>query len=135
MRRGLVLAVVAPFALTAGWLAADEPKADKKPPTEKEVKELMQKTHKGKDAPLARVEVELKKDAPEWDQVAKDAKAFTDMGDVLKRRPAYPSPAKYVSSAAELEKAAKDKDRAAAGKAFVGLNQSCTSCHCYYVPK
>jgi len=134
MRRGLVLAVVASCALTAGWLLADEPRADTKPPTEKEVKELMQKTHKGKDAPLARMDAELKKDAPNWDQVAKDTKAFADMADVLKRRSSYPSPAAYISSTAALEKATKEKDRAAAGKAFVGLTQSCGGCH-YRVPK
>src|SRR5947209_11954027 len=125
MRRGTMLAAAA-VALAAGWALADEPA---RKPTDKEIKEQMVRTHKGKDAPLARAGAELKKDAPDWDQLAKDAKAFADMGEALKGRSAYTSPAKYVASAGAFEKAVKEKDRTAASTAYTGLTKSCTSCH------
>ena len=72
----------------------------------------------------------MKKDAPDWDQLAKDAKAFTEMAEALKTGASpYASPEKYVASSAELAKAAKDKDYKAAAAAFAGLTKSCAACH------
>jgi cytochrome c556 len=124
MRRCVLL-----LALFGGAALAAEPKAD--------VGKLMKAAHGGDKSPHARVTAELKKDAPEWAQLAKDAKAFTEMGAALKdaRGYSYASPAKYVESAAALSKAAGDKDRPAAVAAFAALNKSCAACHIYGTPK
>jgi hypothetical protein len=115
----------------------DEKKDDKVParPAKEQVKEMMTKLHKGDKAPLARTRAELDKDKPDWDQLAKDAKAFGEMSELLKKnREGYRSPEKYISSVAALAKAAQDKDHKAAATAFAGLSQSCVSCHFYGAP-
>ena len=117
------------FAATA--LAADEPKKDAKL-TKKEIGKLMKDAHKGEKSPHARTEAELKKDAPDWEQVTKDAKAFAAMGDALAAANLpYVSPEKYISSTKALGKAAGAKDKSAAAEAFTGLTKSCVACHSY----
>jgi hypothetical protein len=114
-----------------------ETKDDKAPakPLKEQVKELMAKLHKGDKAPLARARAELDKEKPDWDQLAKDAKAFGEMSELLKKNTeGYRSPEKYISSVAALAKAARDKDHKAATAAFAGLSQSCVSCHFYGAP-
>jgi hypothetical protein len=145
MRRLLLLASVGgAVVVTAGWLAAcgelPETRAVPKAVTVKDVEAMMKKVHAGKDAPLARTRAELKKDAPNWEVLAKDAKAFTEMGGLMRR--AYPmtytarSPYWYAVEYAErgeaLVKAAKGNDRPAATAAFAGLSKSCSACHYGY---
>jgi cytochrome c556 len=120
-------------AVAACGLAADAPKPERV--TVKEIKELMGKTHKGEKSPFARTGAELKKETPDWEQVAKDAKAFAEMGEVLKSGGLYTDPSKYIAGAAELTKAAKDKDSKAATAAFAGLSKSCSACHYGGPPK
>ena len=98
-------------------------------PAKDTLKDMMTKTHKGEKSPFARTGAELKKDSPDWEQLAKDAKAFTDMGAALKSAGLYTDPSKYIASAADLTKAAKDKDHKAASAAFAALTQSCSACH------
>jgi hypothetical protein len=136
MRRVLMPVVVGMvIAVTAGWLAACGPlpgtKAATKPVTAKDVEAMMKKVHEGKDAPLARTGAELKKETPHWEALAKDAKAFADMGEMLHRLPKYTDDSKYLVGAAGLVKAVKEKDKPAAAEAFAGLSKSCSACHYY----
>ncbi len=132
MRRfGMLMALFGAAALAVGSLTADEPKKDDpKKPTAKDIGKMMKDTHRGEKSAYSRTQAELKKDAPDWDQIAKDVKVFTDMGAALKAsRMDYTSPANYLSSTEALGKAAKDKDKKAADAAFIGLTASCNSCH------
>jgi hypothetical protein len=124
MRR--IVLVLALFSAAA--LTADEPKKDVKV-TKKDVAKMMKETHRGEKAPYTRTAAELKKDTPDWDQIAKDAKAFTEMGAALKSAGLYTSKEQYVNSSAALVKATGDKDKKAANEAFTGLTMSCGSCH------
>ncbi|MDB5311262.1 MAG: hypothetical protein JWO38_5464 [Gemmataceae bacterium] len=130
MRRKLMAAVVGVLCVaSAGWLAACGPKPEKKPATKDQITEMMKKAHEGENAPFTRVRAELKKDAPDWETLAKDAKVFTDLGNVLGDENYHSSPAKYIAAAAGLTKAAKEKDKPAATAAFAKLSKSCSSCH------
>ena len=128
-------------ALTVNELTAEE-KKEAKELTRKEIGKLMKDTHDGAKTPDARTVAELKKDSPDWEQIAKDAKAFTAMGEVLKANApfGYPkddrffTPKDYVESAAALTKAAGAKDKKAATAAFTALTKSCAACHCYDLP-
>src|SRR5688500_5032213 len=99
-RNGMIagVALVAAALFAAGGLTADEPKKDDKAPkraTKEQLHEMMKKLHKGEKAPLARVAAEVKKDSPDWEQLAKDAKGFTEMGDMLKGNVGYTDPTRY----------------------------------------
>ena len=133
MHRIPLLAAVAVAALFAvGGLTADEPKKDDKAPkraTKEQLHEMMKKLHKGDKSPLARTAAEVKKDSPDWDQLAKDAKGFTEMGAVLKISVDYTDPKGYIAGATALTKAVGEKDKEASAKAFTTLRQSCHACH------
>jgi hypothetical protein len=95
---------------------------------------MMTRLHKSAKSPPARTRSELEKTGPDWDGVARSAKGFFAMSDLLrKNREGYRSPEKYISSAAALPKAAGEKDHAAASAPFTGLSKSCASCHFYNV--
>ncbi|MCI0700552.1 MAG: cytochrome c [Planctomycetia bacterium] len=132
--------------LVASTLPAEEPKKEtpkkaEKQPDEKSVRKdiakLMKQTHRGEKSPHVRIEAELKKETPDWDQVAKEAKAFDEMGKAFKNLGIYypyTSPKNYITHAAALSKAAGDKDKKSATEAFTALNKSCVSCHSYGGP-
>lgn len=127
MRRYVVLLVLLGGAAFAG----DEPKKDVKL-TKKDIGKMMKDAHRGDKSPQSRVTAELKKDAPDWAQLTKDAKAFTDMGAAFKNVELnYSSPTQYIEGAAALTKATTGKDKKAATDAFVALNKSCIACHSY----
>ena len=140
MRRvAFAAALMGAAVLAAGGPAADGPKAAGEGAeaelTAKEFGKLMRDAHRGEKSPHARVEAELKKDVPDWERVAADAKAFTAMAGAFKRvELGYTSPAKYDAAAAALAKAAGAKDKAAAAAAFGGLQKSCSACHGYGNP-
>ena len=139
MRRYVVaLALFGAAVLASNALTADEPKKDDKKDEKtarKEFSKLMKDTHRGDKSPHARIVAELKKDTPDWEQLAKDAKAFTYMGAAFKGvRLDYVSPAGYIKSAAELTKATGEKDKKAASEAFLGLTKTCGACHSYGGP-
>jgi hypothetical protein len=95
----------------------------------------MKDTHHGEKSPHGRTVAELKKDAPDWAQLAKDAKAFAEMGEAFKGvRLDYRSPEKYIESAKSLTKATGEKDKKATTEAFAGLTKSCAACHDYGAP-
>jgi hypothetical protein len=131
MRRFVTaVALFGAAVLAANGLTADEPKKAEKKVTQEDVGNLMRSTHRGEKAPYSRTVAELKKDAPDWEQLAKDAKAFADMGAALKAYKAgYVGSEKYSASAAALGKAAADKDKKGATEAFAALTQSCSRCH------
>jgi hypothetical protein len=122
--------------LAASALTAEEPKKDEKT-VRKDIAKMMKDAHRGEKSPHVRVEAELKKEKPDWDQLAKDAKAFDTMGKEFKNLGIYypyTSPTGYIKTAAALGKAAGEKDRKAATEAFAGLNKSCVACHSYGGP-
>lgn len=130
-------ALFAAAALAAG-LCADEPKKpdakdakDAKAEAKPDLKKLMGAAHRGEKSPHARLVAELNKDAPDWAEVAKSAKAFAETGAHLKGRGAYTSPAAYIAGANDLTKAAGEKDKRAATEAFAGLRKTCSACHHY----
>ena len=130
----LALALFGAAVLVAGSRAADEPKKDAKALKE-DIGKRMKETHDGDKSPHARVAAELKKDAPDWERLAKDAKAFAAMSEAFGSvRLNYRSPAKYIESSKSFTKATTAKDKKAANEAFTGLTQSCVACHDYYVP-
>lgn len=131
MRRFCVLVVLfAAAAFTVSSLTADEPKKeDAKKLSSEEIAKMMKNVHRGEKSAYSRTQAELKKDTPDWDQIAKGVKDFSDMGAALKGNVAYTSPAKYIASTEALAKAAKDKDKKAATEAFAGLTNSCGACH------
>ena len=128
----LLVAVAALFAAGALW--ADEPKKDDKTPKRpaeevlKQLQEMMTKLHKGEKAPLARVAAEVKKDTPDWEQLAKDARGFVEMGKALDESGHY-GRSDYIGGAAALAKAIEKKDREASAKAFTAFRRSCSACH------
>ena len=150
MRRVLLtFALFGAAALAVNGLAAEDKRPDAakdrdaKKLTIKEIGRLMKDTHHGAKTPDARTVAELKNESPDWEQLAKDAKAFTAMGEVLKANAPFGpsalrndilSPTKYVASAAALTKAAGAKDKKAATAAFTALTKSCAACHCYDLP-
>ena len=134
----LGVGVVAGALLAGGGTAAEEPKKDDKAPakvSKEKVKEMMIAAHRGEKSPLVRTKAELKKDAPDWDQLAKDAKVFAEMGEVLKTGASpYTNPKGYIEAGAALGKAVGEKDAKASGEAVGKLGTSCGACH-YGVPK
>lgn len=127
----LAIALFGAVALVASGLSADEPKKkDESKSSKKDIGKLMKDIHRGEKSVYFRVNVELKKDAPDWDVVAKGTKSFAEMSAAFKKAElGYTSPEKYISSAEALTKAAGEKDKKAVGVAFVGLTNSCSSCH------
>ena len=139
MQRNWIV-VAAAFAcaalLTAGSLTAEEPKKDDKPRekdtvTRTQLKEMMKKVHRGEKAPLTRTPEELKKDTPDWEQLAKDMKEFTTMADMVSKAGLYTynGTSMYIDSTAALSKAIGEKDKKAASEAFNSLNKTCSHCH------
>ncbi|MBY0457257.1 MAG: hypothetical protein K2V38_07970 [Gemmataceae bacterium] len=130
MRRLLTAVGLFAAAVLAARAAADEPKKDEVRLTKKELAKLMADAHRGDKSPHARVGAELKKDAPDWEQLGKDAKAFGAMAEAFKKvELGYSSPAGYASGASALAKATADKDKKAAAEAFVSLKKACSACH------
>lgn len=123
----LALFGAALLAATGAEPTKPEPKLSKK-----DIARMMKEAHTGAKSPHGRTLDELAKEQPNWEQVAKDAKAFVAMADAFKRTDlGYNSPVKYADGAAALAKAAGDKDKTAAAEAFGGLTKSCSACHAY----
>jgi hypothetical protein len=137
MRRfATAIALLGAAALFVGAVGADEPnKGEAKKLTTKEFSPIMKAAHRGDKSPHTRVVAELKKDTPDWVQLAKDVKAFEDVGEAFKGvRMDYVSPAGYVKGVAALKKSVGDKDKKAANEAFLGLTKTCGACHSYGGP-
>ena len=124
-------------ALVANGLSADEPKKpEAKLLTQKEFSKLMKDTHRGEKSPHARIVAELKKDSPDWEQLAKDVKAIEDFSQAFKRvRLDYVSPQEYLKSTAALSKSIGAKDKKASSEAFLGLTKTCARVTATAVPQ
>ena len=73
--------------------------------TKEQVKEMMTQVHKGEKSALARTRAEVQKESPDWEALAKDARSFTAMGEMLVTGVSpypYTSPKSYIDSAAAL---------------------------------
>ena len=108
--------------------AMSQTRADKK--KEPDVKQLMQKAHKGKDSPLAIVQTQVKLDKPDWILLARNTKPLFDLANSIKDNQSYTSqPGPYVNGVKALIAAAKAKDIKKARLAADGLSKSCAGCH------
>jgi len=130
---------VACALVSAGAVAACGlyPETPVKKATKEQVKEMMTQVHKGEKSALARTRAEVQKESPDWEALAKDARSFTAMGEMLVTGVSpypYTSPKSYIDSAAALTKATQDKDQKGAATAFTKLSQSCVACHGYHDP-
>jgi cytochrome c556 len=113
---------------TAG--AADDAKAAS-------IEKIMEKLHKGKNAPLATLKAALKTQSPDWAKVQKESKTYaTVAADLPKFDPPQGDPASFkklakafASNAKALDEAAKKKDLEETRSAFRKLGGACMGCH------
>ena len=100
-------------------------------------KQLMNKLHKGANAPLTRLKTALKSDAPDWKQVQDASKELVVLGAGLPQtEPAKGDRANfqklataYYDDARSLDDAAKNENKALAQAALGKLGASCKACH------
>jgi hypothetical protein len=125
---GLVALVgAALLALRTGGASAKDPT----------VKEIMDRLHKGANAPLVHVKKELQSAQTDWDDVQKMAREFDALGAALgKNAPPAGDKASwarlakdYGDNAHALDDAAQKKDKRAGLSAQAKLAGSCTTCH------
>lgn len=122
-----VASTLAILALAAGARTDD-------PPT---IKEVMDKLHKGANAPLAKLKTALKSQSPDWQAVKEYTKEFVTYGAALARNdPPRGEKADfekradgYYTSAKALDDAAKAEDKAKASAALSKIGASCKGCH------
>jgi len=120
-----VLAFAVVLSCTLGLSTAGD--KGKKEPT---IQDLMLQSHKGKDSPLAKVDEQLRADAPSWDEIQKNARPLVDLGKRLEGySDRYTSGKAYAGSAKALGTAVEKRDMEAAVKAFKSLKSTCASCH------
>ena len=113
---------------TAG--AADDAKAAS-------IEKIMEKLHKGKNAPLATLKAALKTQSPDWAKVQKESKTYaTVAADLPKFDPPQGDPASFkklakafAANAKTLEESAAKEDLAATKAAFGKLGSACMTCH------
>ena len=99
------------------------------------IKEIMAEAHKGKKSLIAKLKAGVKEE--KWDDIAKDAEKFKDLGVALgKNKPEKGEAAswkeltaEYKKSTAAVAKGVEKKDQKAANEALVKIGKSCTSCH------
>jgi mono/diheme cytochrome c family protein len=101
------------------------------------IKDVMDKLHKGANAPLAKLKTALKSDSPDWKNVQDLTKDFVNFGAALaKNEPPRGEKADfdklanaYLSNAKALDEAAKAEDKAKAKAALDRITASCKTCH------
>ena len=117
--------------LTSAVLA--RPEADKTPT----IKDVMNKLHKGANAPLAKLKTELKAESPDWKAIQDKTKDFVVFGAALGKndppkgdKESWKKLAEsYLADSKALDKAAKAEDKKAAQEAQGKLAVSCKDCH------
>ncbi len=127
--------LVAISGLATGPAGAD----DEKTAT---IKQVMQKLHKGANAPLAKLKKALAADSPDWKDIQKTTKNFATLGaDLPKNDPPkgdkedYKKLADaYCANAKALNEAAKKEDKEKAEAAFKKVSTSCMACHKAHKP-
>jgi cytochrome c556 len=128
-----LLAFVALAFLASGGAGASIDDDEETP----SIKTVMEKLHKGKNAPLKSVQTALKSDSPDWEEIQKQAKLFKKYGDALPKndppkgkKEAYAKLAKaYASNAKSLEEAAEKENLKGTRDAFKKISGSCAACH------
>jgi len=123
---GVVLTV-----LMAAVLAGAQ---DEKSPS---IKDVMNKLHKGANAPLGKIGKALKTESPAWKDIQNSTKDFVILGASLaKNDPPKGEKASwkkladtYFADAKALDDAAKSENKQAALAAHGKLAASCKSCH------
>jgi hypothetical protein len=119
------------LVLVAATLAAG---FDDETPT---IKDVMQKLHRGKSSPLAKLKTALKSDSPDWKAIQKTTKEFEKFGAALPKndppkgsKAAYTKLAdRYYASAKALNEAALKEEKAEAQAALTKISTSCAACH------
>jgi len=108
--------------------------SDDKTPT---IEEVMQKLHKGANAPIAKLKTSLKASSPSWKSIQKLTKTYSTLAAAMPKneapkgdQAAYKKLADaFASNAKTLDNAAQDEDQAAAKAAFAKIGASCKACH------
>jgi cytochrome c556 len=126
-RLACAVSALAVLVLTAGADDAETPTA----------KQLMNKLHKGANAPVTRLQTALKSDTPDWKAVRGASKDLVVLGEGLpKTRPSKGDTANYeklanayYADAKALDAAAKIEDKPKAQAALKKLGASCKTCH------
>jgi len=102
-----------------------------------ELKKIMQRVGRGPDALNSALGKALKAEPPAWEAIQSQTKEYAQLAaDMSKYEPAKGSKESwaknteaFASSAAELDTAARAKDKDAALAAHQQLSNSCSSCH------
>ncbi len=101
------------------------------------IKEVMDKLHKGGNAPLAKLKTALKAESPDWTEVQGLTKDFVKFGALLEKndpprgeKADFEKLAKaYYKNAKALDDSAKAEDKGKAQSALNKIGASCKSCH------
>jgi cytochrome c556 len=101
------------------------------------IKDVMDKLHKGKTAPLAKLKTALKAESPDWSKVQELTKDFVKFGAFLEKndpprgeKADFEKLAKaYHTNAKALDDAAKSEDKDKAQAALSKIGASCKTCH------
>jgi cytochrome c556 len=123
-----LLVVAAVASRPAG--AADDAKANS-------IEKIMERLHKGKNAPLSVLKTAVKSQSPDWAKIQKQSKTLaTVSADLPKFDPpkgdaaSFKKLAKaYASNAKDLDTAAKKEDLAETKTALRKIGSSCMGCH------
>ncbi len=135
-----LLALTAGLALAAGAASADPRPDDKKPEKPKDIKEIMNKGHKGKKALLNVVGNELK--AEKWDKVQEATEQMKVFGETIgdfdppkgDKESWKKMTDKYKEQTKKMDEAADKKDAAGTEKALKMVQDSCKGCHSQHKP-
>jgi cytochrome c556 len=122
-----VTSTLVTMALMAGARTDDTPS----------IKDVMDKLHKGANAPLAKLKTALKAESPDWKAVQEYTKDFVTFGAALAKndpprgeKADFEKLAKgYFKNAKALDDAAKAEDKAKAQAALTKIGASCKVCH------
>jgi hypothetical protein len=125
------------LVLVAATVAA---RIDDETPT---IKDVMQKLHKGRSSPLAKLKIALKSSSPDWEAIQKTTKEFEKYGAALPKndpprgdKASYTKLAEaYYANAKALKKAAENEERVQAQAALTKISKSCAACHKAHQPE
>ena len=91
------------------------------------VKKMMIAVHRGPHTAMATLEVELKKEKPDWNQLRKKAALVELMGLVMQKDNRKQN--SYMKSSAQLLAGIEKKEIKLAKDGFTTLQKSCAACH------
>jgi cytochrome c556 len=105
--------------------------------TPSKIRQIMNKINEGNQAILPRVGSELAEENPPWDAIGVQVKELVQLSDELGKydpptgdKESWQQQTKaFTDNTAELERAARARDRDKARAAHKKLEESCASCH------